>query len=455
MQTLPKVQILPVTGIAIGAYGSLRNAVIANALCCYHRRRTAPSTSEPSIMIATEKFTFTGHHGHQLDGRLELPLYSKPRAAAIFAHCFTCTKQSHAATRIASALALKGIAVLRFDFTGLGGSDGDFANAGFVTNVEDLTAAAAALDARGLPPVLLIGHSLGGAAVLAAAEHIPQARGVATLGAPFDADHVFEHFGSALAQIEEEGTSEVTLAGRKFRIAREFIAQGRNQPQEERIANLNRALLVMHSPRDEVVGIENASLIFAAAKHPKSFVSLDDADHLLTQNGAAQNAADIIAAWAGPYLADLEQSDPDSFGGTVEVSTAGGKFAQWVRTANHEFIADEPVSYGGQDHGPTPYDLLLSALGTCTSMTIKMYADRKKWPLENVRIELEHSREHHKDCVDCEEGGVPIQVIDRAIELSGPLSDEQRARLMEIADKCPVHKTLEGELHIHSNLVEG
>ncbi|RIV87664.1 bifunctional alpha/beta hydrolase/OsmC family protein [Aurantiacibacter zhengii] len=405
-------------------------------------------------MIATEKFTFTGKNGQTLDGRLELPLYTKPRAAALFAHCFTCTKQSHAATRVASALAAKGLAVLRFDFTGLGGSDGDFANAGFATNVEDLTCAAQALADRGLPPVLLVGHSLGGAAVLAAAAHVPQARGVATLNAPYDASHVFEHFGDAVDDIEDNGEAEVTLAGRKFRIARAFLEQGRDQPQGERIANLGLPLMVMHCPQDEVVGIDNARLIFEKAKHPKSFVALDNADHLLTEPGSAEYAANMIAAWATPYLADLPMAPREEFAGTVEVATAGGKFAQWVRTASHEFIADEPVSFGGSDHGPTPYDLLLAALGTCTSMTIQMYAERKKIPLDSVRIELEHSRDHHTDCVDCEDKGVPIQVIDRAIELSGDLTGKQRQRLMEIADKCPVHKTMLGELHIHSTLIE-
>ncbi len=405
-------------------------------------------------MIATEKFTFTGNKGQTLDGRLELPLYTKPRAAALFAHCFTCTKQSHAATRVASALAAKGIAVLRFDFTGLGGSDGDFANAGFATNVEDLTCAANALEQRGLPPVLLVGHSLGGAAVLAAAERIDQARGVITLNAPYDASHVFEHFGDSIDAIEEHGEGEVTLAGRKFRIARDFLEQGRDQPQGTRIAALGRPLLVMHSPQDEVVSVDNARLIFEKAMHPKSFVSLDNADHLLTEAGSAEYAASIIAAWAAPYLADLPKPPRSQFAGTVEVSTAGGKFAQWVRTPTHEFIADEPESYGGTDHGPTPYDLLLAALGTCTSMTMQMYAERKGIALDKVRIELEHSRDHHEDCVDCEKEGVPIQVIDRAIELSGELTEDQRKRLMEIADKCPVHKTILGDLHIHSTLIE-
>ncbi len=372
-------------------------------------------------MIATEKFSFTGKDGQVLDGRLELPLYSKPRGAVLFAHCFTCTKQSHAATRVSAALAARGLAVLRFDFTGLGGSDGEFANAGFVSNVEDLVAAANALDTHGLPPVLLIGHSLGGAAVIAAAEHIPQARGVVTLNAPFDTDHVYGHFGDAIERIEADGEGDVTLAGRSFRISRDFLQQGRGQPQAERIAGLGRALLVMHTPQDAVVGVDNARQIFQAAKHPKSFIALDGADHLLTVPGSAEYAADMIAAWAMPYLADLPETERQDFAGAVEVSTAGGKFAQWVRTAKHQFIADEPESYGGSDHGPTPYDLLLAALGTCTSMTIKMYADRKGIPLENVRVELEHSRDHHKDCTDCEDSGVPIQAIDRAIELIGGL----------------------------------
>ena len=404
-------------------------------------------------MIATEKFSFTGKDGQTLDGRLELPLYAKPRGAVLFAHCFTCTKQSHAATRVAAALAEKGLAVLRFDFTGLGSSDGEFANAGFTSNVEDLVAAAKALDDHGLPPVLLIGHSLGGAAVLAAADHISQVRGVVTLNAPFDTDHVFKHFGDEVEKIEADGEGDVTLGGRTFRISREFLEQGREQPQAERIAGLKRALLVMHTPQDDIVDIENAGRIFTAAKHPKSFIALEGADHLLTVAGSAEYAAEGIAAWAMPILKDLPEEPLKEFAGSVEVATAGGKFAQWVRTNQHRFIADEPESYGGSDHGPTPYDLLLAALGTCTSMTIKMYADKKGIPLEGVRVELEHSRDHHKDCIDCEEGGVPIQAIDRAIELTGDLTSEQREKLLEIADKCPVHKTMEGELHIHTTAI--
>jgi putative redox protein len=244
----------------------------------------------------------------------------------------------------------------------------------------------------------------------------------------------------------------VRLAGRTFRIAREFVEQGRNQPQAERLANLDRALLVLHAPRDEVVGVENARAIYEAARHPKSFVALDGADHLLFEPGAAQYAATIIAAWAERYL-DPPEPRASTFGGTVEVSTAGGKFAQWVRTARHSFIADEPADVGGGGHGPTPYDLLLAALGTCTAVTMQMYARRKAIPLEKVRIELEHSRDHHQDCMDCEKGGEPLQALDRAIELTGPLTQEQRESLIEIAEKCPVHRTLEGELHIHTTQI--
>ena len=403
-------------------------------------------------MIATETFTFEGRAGQRLDGRLERPLYGQPHAAALFAHCFTCTKQSRAATRIAAALAAQGIAVLRFDFTGLGGSEGDFANAGFTANIDDLVAAADALEAAGLPPKLLVGHSLGGAAVIAAAGRIAGAAAVATIGAPFDTSHVFGHFGDAVDAIERDGEAEVRIAGRPFRIARDFLEQGRNQPQAERLGALDLPLLVMHAPDDDTVSVHDAGEIFRAAKHPKSFVALDGADHLLTEPGAASYAAGIVAAWASRYLPAPEPEEV-ALSGTVEVETAGGKFAQFVRTATHQFIADEPVSYGGRDDGPTPYDLLLASLGTCTSMTIQMYAERKKWPLQSVRVELEHSRDHQQDCVDCDKDGTQIQALDRAIELTGDLTSEQREKLMEIADRCPVHRTLEGDLHIHTTSI--
>lgn len=407
-------------------------------------------------MIAVEKFSFAGTDGQRLDGRLEKPLYGPARAVALFAHCFTCTKQSRAATHIAAALAARGIAVLRFDFTGLGGSEGDFANAGFVSNVDDLVAAADALAAQGMAPGLLIGHSLGGAAVIAAASRIASARAVVTIGAPFAVDHVLGQLGDQLRDVEERGEAEVQIGGRSFRVARGFIAQAKDQPQARRLADLGLPLLVMHAPTDAIVEIDNARAIFQAALHPKSFIALDGADHLLTAKPAAEFAAAMIAPWFERY-APARPATPATTGraleGLVHVETAGGKFAQFVRTATHEFIADEPEASGGEDDGPTPYDLLLAALGTCTSMTIMMYARRKGIALESVLVELEHTRDHARDGEVSVAADARIQALDRAIHLRGSLSEAERAKLMEIADRCPVHRTLEGKLHIHSTAV--
>ena len=405
-------------------------------------------------MITTEPFRFEGADGTMLDGRLERPRYGEPRAVAIFAHCFTCGKDSRAATFITRALAAKGVLVLRFDFVGLGGSHGDLS--GFASQVADLKAAADALQEKGLPPTLLIGHSLGGAAVIAAGRKCKTVKAVATIGAPADTDHVLHNLEGELETIEKEGEAIVTLAGRDFCIKKEFVDETRGQQQLRAIEELGKPLLVLHSPTDEYVAIEHARRIYDAARHPKSFVSLDGAGHLLTDDGDAHYAADLIAAWASRYITPMEAMDDDRpFEGVVRVSTAGGKFAQHVMTSSHDFIADEPKSFGGSDDGPTPYDLLLAALGTCTSMTIKMYADRKGIALEHVRVELEHSRDHAKDCIDCDvDKGKAIQAIDRAIELTGNFTDAQRQRMMEIADMCPVHRTLESELHIHTTEVK-
>ncbi len=404
---------------------------------------------------ASEKFAFEGRDGQMLDGRLELPVTGEPSAVALFAHCFTCTKESRAATQIAAALAEQGIATLRFDFTGLGGSEGEFANAGFATNIEDLVAAADALRDRLAAPAILIGHSLGGAAVLAAAGEIAEAKAVATIGAPLDADHVLGRLGDDLGRVEAEGTADVEIAGRTFRVGREFVAQMRGQPQGDRIAALDRALLVMHAPADDIVGIDNASLIFEAARHPKSFVALDGADHLLSDHGKSGYAARVIAAWASGYV-DLKEPEGGHAEehGIVTVESAGGKYTQRVTAGTHSLFADEPASLGGNDLGPTPYDFLLTALGSCSAITMQMYAQRKDWPLESVKIELEHSREHVEDCATCNNEKNQIDVIDRAITIHGDLDAEQRARLMEIADKCPVHRTLQNRIDIHSTEVE-
>jgi len=410
-----------------------------------------------------ERVDFRNAAGHVLAGLLDLP-EGAPRAHALFAHCFTCGKDVRAAGRIAGALVARGIAVLRFDFTGLGGSEGEFANAGFSANIEDLVAAADHLRERGAAPSILIGHSLGGAAVLAAAHRIPEAKAVATIAAPSDPGHVTGLFGDRLEEIEREGEVEVELAGRRFRITRQFVEDAGAQNLKARIGALRRALLVMHAPLDAVVGIDNAGAIFTAARHPKSFVSLDDADHLLSRPADAEYAAAVIAAWAARYL-DADQPAPAPTGtgakaqdaegepGLVRVRATGeGRFQQEIIAGRHRLLADEPPSVGGADTGPDPYGLLLSGLGACTAMTLRMYADRKKLPLAGVSVELRHAKVHAEDCDDCEGKDRKVDRIDRVLHLEGELTDEQRDRLLQIADMCPVHRTLESVVQIRTEL---
>jgi putative redox protein len=393
--------------------------------------------------MPTERFTFAGHDGHDLAARLDLP-EGPHLATALFAHCFTCSKDIPAARRIAARLAGAGIAVLRFDFTGLGHSGGEFENTSFASNVTDLERAAAALVARGMMPGLMIGHSLGGAAVLAAAGRIDSVRAVATIGAPFDPGHVTHNFDGALDSIEADGAAEVTLGGRPIRIGQGFVEDVRAERLGPKIAALRRALLILHAPRDAVVGIDNASEIFKAAKHPKSFVTLDGADHLITDPEDAEYAAQVIAAWATRYL-DLRPPAPPPGApeGIVRVSEADPDgFLQDVNAGpSHHALADEPVAYGGTDRGMSPYGFLAAGLGACTSMTIRMYARRKGWPLTHVSVDVCHDKVHAQDADS--RGTAKADRFLRTIRLEGGLSEEQRARLLEIADRCPVHRTLE------------
>ncbi len=408
-----------------------------------------------------EKLTFPGSQGASLAGRLELP-EGEPRAFALFAHCFTCTKDIFAAGRIAEALARHGIAVLRFDFTGLGASEGDFAHTNFTSNVEDLVKAADFLRDNYMAPKILIGHSLGGAAVLAAAHRVPEAVAVATIAAPADPAHVAHLFTDKRAEIEDRGEAEVLLVGRPFRIKKQFLDDVANQNSAEKLARLGKALLIFHAPRDQIVGIENAGAIFQAAKHPKSFVSLDDADHLLTRRADAIYVADVLAAWAARYIGETEKRLPEPMApeeGTAVVSERGAdpargisRLAQEILVGHHRLTADEPTEAGGSDLGPNPYDLLLAALGACTSMTLRLYADHKQWPLERTRVRLSHQKIHAADCADCETREGKIDQIEREIELAGPLDATQRQRLLEIAEKCPVHRTLHSEIKIRSRL---
>lgn len=409
-----------------------------------------------------EKLTFPGSQGAALAARLELP-DGEPLAFALFAHCFTCTKDIFAAGRIAEGLAARGIAVLRFDFTGLGASEGDFAHTNFTSNVEDLVKAADFLRDNYSAPRILIGHSLGGAAVLAAAHRVPEAAAVATIGAPADPAHVVHLLKEKQAEIESKGEAEVHLAGRPFRIRKEFLDDIATHGNAGKLGKLGKALLVFHAPLDKTVGIENAGLIFQAAKHPKSFVSLDDADHLLSRRRDAVYVADVLAAWATRYI-DLGPASEDvapNPAGQVTVSERGAdpsrgisRMAQEVRIGRHRLAADEPLEAGGSGLGPNPYDFLLAGLGACTSMTLRLYADHKKWPLEQVRVRLSHEKIHAVDCADCETKEGKIDRIERQIEVLGPLDAAQRQRLLEIAEKCPVHRTLHSEIKIVSRLAD-
>jgi putative redox protein len=399
--------------------------------------------------MMSRKIEFPGSQGSRLAARLELP-DDEPRACALFAHCFTCGKDVVAAARISRALTEFGIAVLRFDFTGLGGSGGDFGNTGFTSNVEDLWLAADHLRTSFAPASILIGHSLGGAAVLAAARRLPEVRAVATIGAPADPEHVLRLLGDSRDEIERRGEADVVLAGRTFRIRKEFLDDIAAQQQTERIAELGAALLVMHSPTDELVGVDNARRIFDAARHPKSFIALDGADHLLTERADAEYVAGVLAAWATRY-ALAPAGGPEVAGeGQVVVSENGdGQLGQRIAAGRHVLTADEPAPVG-DDRGAAPYDLLLAALGACTSMTVRMYAKRKQWPLERITVHLRHSRIHASDCADCETRSGRLDRIERVIRLDGDLDGVQRRRLLEIADKCPVHRTLHSEVDIRT-----
>ena len=402
--------------------------------------------------MPTERLTFQGHSGHTLAARLDLP--DGPHlATALFAHCFTCSKDIPAARRISARLAAMGIAVLRFDFTGLGHSKGEFSNTNFTTNVQDIMAACAALDDRGMSPTLLIGHSLGGAAVLKAAPDMVNIKAVVTIGAPFDPAHVTHNFADALPEIMTNGVAQVSLGGRPFKIGQQFIDDISKGELFSAISNLKAALLVLHSPTDDTVGIDNASEIFLAARHPKSFVTLDNADHLISKAADAEYAADVITSWSKRYLSLTPPAPPIGVPeGVLRISEADATgFLQDVQSGpHHHTLADEPLAYGGTNRGMSPYGFLGAGLGACTSMTIRMYARRKGWPLTNISVEITHDKVHAQDAAA--RGDTKVDTFARHITLTGDLTTEQRAKLIEIADKCPVHRTLERRSHITTQL---
>jgi uncharacterized OsmC-like protein/fermentation-respiration switch protein FrsA (DUF1100 family) len=401
-----------------------------------------------------ERATFTGSTGAQLAARLDLPA-GPVKAYALFAHCFTCSKDLFAASRIAAELTRYGIGVLRFDFTGLGSSGGDFANTDFSSNVEDLILAAGWLREHRQAPQILIGHSLGGAAVLVAAAAIPEVSAVVTIGAPNDVAHVTHLFAGSVEAIRAGGEATVELAGRQFTVRQSFLDDVAGQRLLDRVAELPAALLVLHSPRDATVPFEHATAIFEAARHPKSLVTLDHADHLLTRRADAEFAAQMIGAWVPRYVADESgiATAPAAGEHVVVAETTQGTFLNHVVIGDHHFLADEPVSVGGFDAGPGPYDLLAAALGACTSMTLRLYADRKQLPLDRVTVHVAHGKVHATDCSECAEGrSGQVDRFERRITLDGDLTDDQRGRLLAIADKCPVHRTLEASSVIVTTL---
>lgn len=405
--------------------------------------------------MPTERLTFPGASGAMLAARLDLPAARHPHAIALFAHCFTCSKDLGSAVRISRALADAGIGVLRFDFTGLGESEGDFAGTDFSSNVADLVAAAAYLTETWEAPTLLVGHSFGGAAVLHAAAELPSVRAIVTLAAPSDLEHVRRLFTHVEDDIEMSGRATVKLADREFSITRRFIDDLQQDSMQSVVADLGRPLLLMHSPLDEQVGIENAAALFEAARHPKSFVSLDDADHLIGDDATASWAGSLIAAWAARWLAPAAGEEESAAGDRV-VTRTGKRVRTQIQARGHTFVADEPIKAGGNDEGPTPYDLLVAGLGACTGMTLRMYADHKGWPLEEIVVHLRHSKIHVADLVEDTSSDRPtgIDQIEREIEVLGELDDAQRARLLEIANRCPVHRTLESDIRVVSKLKE-
>lgn len=401
--------------------------------------------------MPSQKVTFKNNRGQVLSGKLELPMIKKPYPFAIFAHVFTGNKNLKAARHISRALNLEGIAVLRFDFTGLGESEGDFSNTNFSTNVDDIKAASQFLTDNFEAPTIIIGHSLGGAAALYAGAEMDSVKAVATLGAPFQPEHVKHLIGDSVAEIEEKGAAIITVDNREFTIRKQFIEDLSRKDTLEIIEDFDKALLILHSPQDLVVEIENAAKIYHAAKHPKSFVTLNGANHMLNNKDDAFYAGSVIGSWVQRYV---EKAKEEKLSTTkqVMVKLENDGFTTEIMAGRHGLVADESEALGGNDFGPSPYELLNASLGACTAMTLQMYAKRKKWPLETVKVHLSFDRRYSEDCGTCDDPRSKISHFEVCIHLEGDLSEEQRNRLLEIAEKCPVHKTLGQEVTFNTYL---
>lgn len=402
--------------------------------------------------MKSKNIKFKNKAGLTLSAKLELPITRPPQHFAVFAHCFTCGKNARAATYISRELTQYGFGVLRFDFTGLGTSEGEFGETDFTSNISDLEAAANFLSENYSTPKLMVGHSLGGTAVLHAAAKIDSIEAVCTIGAPSEAEHVLHHFEESREKIEKEKISEVNIGGRPFNIGVQFIHDVESQKTAAILPKLRKALLIMHSPQDQIVSIDNAAEIYIAARHPKSFITLDGANHLLTEKNDASYAAKMIGAWISRYLPTPVESKEPSEDVTVQLGSDG--FTTEISAGDHVFLADEPEDVGGNNMGPTPYQLLNASLGSCTAMTLKMYAERKSWPLEKVTVSLRNSKMHVEDSSHPEAKKSKVEVFSRRILLEGDLDQEQRYRLLEIANKCPVHRTLiENDVKVETELI--
>ena len=401
-----------------------------------------------------QKVTFQNKEGQTLSGRLELPADQHPHNFAIFAHCFTCTKNLSAVKNVSRSLTSRGFGVLRFDFTGLGESDGDFEDTNFSGNVEDLIAASQFLESNYMLPALLIGHSLGGAAVIFAASELASVKAVATVGAPSNPEHVKHLFGNSIEEIKVTGYASVSLSGRPFTIKKQFLEDLETKSLSDVVRNFDKALLVMHSPLDTTVGILNAEEIYKAARHPKSFVSIDGADHLLMQKHDSIYVGEVIAGWARRYVEIPEQENLSTKHQVIASLDKEDGFTTSMKVGNHFMIADEPTSYGGNDFGPSPYELVSAGLSACTAMTIQMYAKRKDWDLKNVEVHTSYSKSHAEDTQDCENDSAKIDTFNREIKLEGILDEKQIKRILQIADKCPVHKTLHSDIQVITKLID-
>lgn len=396
-----------------------------------------------------ERLNFKNKDGQKLSARLYLPLDESPRYYAIFAHCFTCSKNFKAVSNISNTLSRLGIAVLSFDFTGLGNSEGEFEDTGFSSNVDDLLAAAEFLEENYQAPKLLVGHSLGGSAIIFAAAELDEVEAVVTIGSPANPKHVKKLFKSDIETIKKEGSAKVNIGGRSFRIKKDFVEDLESKNLPDLISDMRKAFLFLHSPQDQIVDISNAAELYQNAFHPKSFISLDGADHLLSDEKESQYVGELISTWSKKYL-PVEINENDIKGHQVKVRLFGDGYTSEIKTPFHHLLADEPKDVGGANLGPTPYDLLMASLGTCTVMTLKMYAERKGWDLKEIVVFMDHDKVHKEDSEDFEKKGSKVSRFTRSLEIKGELSDEMKVKLLEIADKCPVHRTLHEDIIIET-----